>query len=102
MPYVETLDKIKVDSMEVFRRQVWMDTGEVDEEGNPIMAYTEKWALRVKYLMFNDQVGRKRGERVFGLTDPNENSIKGFMKQFVSQIKADVDITDGEEWADEG
>lgn len=100
MPYVQTLDKIKIDSMEVFRRQVQVDTGEVDAEGNPIMTHIEEWTLRVKYLMFNDQAGRKRGERVFPITDTNESAIKGFMKQFVSQIKADMDIQDGEDWAD--
>lgn len=101
MPYTQTLDKIDVGSMEIFRRQVRVDTGEVDDDGNPITTHVEEWALRVKYLMFNDQVGRKRGERVFGLTDANENAIKGFMKQFVNQIKSDVNIQTGEEWADE-
>lgn len=101
MPYIVNLNKVSVDSMEVFRRQVQVDTGEVDGDGEPIMTHIEEWALRVKYLMFNDLAGRKRGERIFSLDDAHENAIKGFMKQFVSQIKSDIDIQIGEEWADE-
>lgn len=44
MPYTITLNKISVDSMEVFRRQIQVDTGKVDEDGNPIMTHEEEWA----------------------------------------------------------
>lgn len=99
MPHVITLDKIYVKSLEIFRRQIPVETGEFDSNGFPIITHEQEWALRVKYDMLNDQGSRKNGETIYSMDEAHENAIKNFMKPFIQELKAGLDIQEGEDWA---
>ncbi len=101
MPHTITFNKMRVRCTEVFRRMVEVPTGELDDEGLPIMTHEEQWALRIKFIMRNDDGDRKGKEKIFSLNSNQESGIKNFMKPFVRQIKTDFDIAEGEDWSDD-
>ncbi len=101
MPYKVEYNKITVRSTEVFQRMVEVPTGELDDDGLPIMTHEAQWALRIKFIMRNDDGDRKGKEKIFSLSGPQESGIKNFMKPFIQQIKTDLDIAEGENWSNE-
>ena len=101
MPKIITLDRIVVDNVRLYRRSILVDSGEVNPDGEPIMIPEKEWALAVSYSMLGTDVRHIGGNKVFHLDEQQQNQVKKFMKPFVASVKTEIDIQDGEEWADE-
>ncbi len=100
MPKVITLDRIVVDDVRLYRRNILVDSGEVNPDDTSIMVSAKEWALTVSYSMFGTDIGHIGGSKTFRLDGQQQNQVRNFMRPFVASVKSEIDIQDGEEWAD--
>ncbi len=99
MPKVITLDNVVVENIQLSRKRFTWDTGEVDEESNPIMDTELRWSLTINHTMSGGGA-RHGGTKTFVLTQQQRNQVKGFIKPFIVELKTEIDIQDGEDWTD--
>jgi len=98
MPKVITLDNIEVHDARIERRTEDEDTGEVDEEGKPVIVHVPRWRITVNYMMTNADNVKLRSTKVFHLPD-QQADIEAFLAPFVRALKTETDIDKGEDWA---
>jgi len=99
-----TLDKFKIENVQIHRRTVKADSGEIDSVGNAILIDKKEWALSINYTMLGTQLEgeiTQGAKRTFALTEEQQDKLKLLLKPYVKELKTDIDIQDGEEWADE-
>lgn len=88
------LTKFQVENIQIFKVNVEVDSGEVDEEGQPIMVNERRWGLAVNYTLLND-AGNTLGEnKIFLLDKTQRNKVKNFLKEFINEIKAEDGIVE--------
>lgn len=87
MPKVITLDKIKIENIQLYRQLE--DTGGVDAGGNPVMML--RWKLAINYTLSGDaKIG---GNKIFTLTSAQQTQVKNFVAQFIEALKTETGVT---------
>ncbi|GAH61362.1 unnamed protein product [marine sediment metagenome] len=83
------LDKGNFENAQVYRGQY--DTGEVDEDGNPI--YATGWMFSINYTELNNEGERRGGTKIFVLTPEKRAKVKNFVTPYLEIIEAEQGIT---------
>ena len=112
MPKTIVLDRLKIQTIQIHRRVVEVASGSVDDRGNVIIENIEQWALTINYSMFGLQPegeAKQNGVKTFLYNGQDEKDKKAqqqkdipkFLKPYLKELKAEIDIQDGEEWVEE-
>lgn len=101
MPKTVVLDKMYIENVQLFRRAIEVDTGELDEAGQPMKVLQVDWKLAINYTMSNSEGVKQGGTKIFNLSEAQQTNVKSFLKPFATELKAEIDIQDGEDWTEE-